>query len=822
MKTIMMLVATVGLAVSAVQAKTVNVFFAGGQSNAKTSWASAIAGGLQAGYGSSLVMVWTNHSGEGLANWFTAEPKINYSNDFWNASGTGVLQSQIRAITNTGDKVVFQGIFWFQGETDTGSYASMDAYTNRVGGMLAKLKLDMGLTNDIRFIYAVIDGNSDPYYDDPANTGGRTRADVDYLRAYQIAQGSGPKFAYADTRGYQRSDMWHLLTSGPDELSRQGLAMSAAYTNKFGVSLPPVESVTLVSHAADGAIYSTSTFIDQTLICGVAGTVAYNGIAFFQLPANRIESANLSFTVNENNGPLTNANIDVWGLGFVTTPAMSSAWLLMADTDPRSLVNYNVPFTKLADNLVAVGQSVAPGSVAQLNDSQSTNLTAFLNSLYAKGAVPGDYVVIRVNPDAAFTAAQNFRFGSSAQVSPDRRPKLTVTLADAPVPATTEGVFQNFSHASDGGVYATGTSTANDLISGTGGTGPQDYCGIAFFALPEQPMQSVSLALPVVMFSGALSGANIDVWGLGYQSAPALTTDWFCTNNVDTRLFNGYPPIKLADNIVTSGQPFVSGNIWRPTTAQASNFREYLNGLYNKGAKPGDYAIIRVNMDASQYGFTRGVRWGGSHQANPNNRAMLSGVIPLTTNYLLNAGFEAGSDVVASNWLVTYNGYLGQRTNAVPRSGSSAIRLAVNGDQSTNPNNNINISQDVYAAALAKQRVTFSFYARHAGTEPLVTNSNQKVEARLWWMNGGTSLGYVDGLDPLVPTDTTNVYKRVAVSGVAPTNATGVKAMIIFRSGTGTAVGNNPAITNGAAIVDDLRLTVFEPVKALGTLIRLR
>ena len=179
MKKIMTLVTSVGLVFSASASKTVNVFFAGGQSNAKQTWASAIASGLQAGYGSTLAMVWSNHSGEGLANWFTTQPQSNYSNDFWNVSGTGVLQSQIRAITNAGDKVAFQGIFWFQGETDTGSTASMDAYTNRVGLMLARLKLDLGMTNDVRLVYAVIDGNPDPYYDDPANTGGRTRADID-------------------------------------------------------------------------------------------------------------------------------------------------------------------------------------------------------------------------------------------------------------------------------------------------------------------------------------------------------------------------------------------------------------------------------------------------------------------------------------------------------------------------------------------------------------------------------------------------------------------------------------------------------------------
>lgn len=800
------------------EADTRTIFFAGGQSNAKATWAASIASGLQAGYGSSLVMVHTNHSGEGLANWFTTEGKANYSNDLFNAAGTGLLQTQIRAITNAGDQAVFQGFFWFQGETDTGSTASMDAYTNRFNAMMAQLKADLGLTNDVRFNVAVIDANASPDFDDDLAASGRSRAMVEYLRSNQVALCAAPQATNVDTRGYTRTDLWHLTT---DELSRLGAAMSAAHIARFGASLPPAETVEVVSHAADGAVYSTGTFVDQTLICGVAGTTMYNGIAFFQLPTNRIETATLTLAVNENNGPMANANIDVWGLGYMASPVLSSSWVLSADTDARALLNSNVPFTKIADNIVSSGQVTAVGSVLQLNATQSTNLTAFLNSLYEKGAHPGDFAVIRVNPDASFAAAQNVRFGSSSQVSPDRRPKLALTLSDAAPPSATEGSFLVNSHPSDGGVYSTGTSTANDLISGTGGTGPQDYNGIAFFPLPEQPMTSASLALPAVTFSGVMPSANIDVWCLGYQASPALTTAWLCTNDVDSRvLLNGFPPVKLADNIVTAGQTLAVGTVWRPTASQRDDLRSYLNSLYLRGAKPGDYAVLRVNMDNRQWGTSCGVRWGGSQQAQPANRASLSGIFPMTTNYLANPGFELGSGTTASGWSVTYNNFLGQRTNATPRSGSFSYRFAVNGDQSTNVANNINISQDVTIPELPNRCVTFSFYARHNSDEPMISNSNQKVEARLWWLNGASTLGFVDGTAPLVPTDPRETNRLVLVSGVAPTNATGVKPMVIFRTGTGT--GYNPAITNGAALVDDLRLTVLHPDYPEGTLIRIR
>lgn len=66
--------------------------------------------------------------------------------------------------------------------------------------------------------------------------------------------------------------------------------------------------------------------------------------------------------------------------------------------------------------------------------------------------------------------------------------------------------------------------------------------------------------------------------------------------------------MKLADNIVTAGQTYVTGSVWQPSKTQQGTLRQYLNGLYLKGARPGDYAILRVNMDNRQWGTSCGVR----------------------------------------------------------------------------------------------------------------------------------------------------------------------------------------------------------------------
>lgn len=151
-------------------------------------------------------MVHINHSGEGLANWFTTEAKANYSNDLFNAAGTG-LQTQIRAITNAGDQAVFQG--------SSGFRARRHGQRRLDGRLHEPLQRHDGaaqerLTNDVRFGFAIIDANPSPDFDDDLAASGRTREMVDTLRTNQINLCSTPPGAYVDTRGYTRTDLWHL------------------------------------------------------------------------------------------------------------------------------------------------------------------------------------------------------------------------------------------------------------------------------------------------------------------------------------------------------------------------------------------------------------------------------------------------------------------------------------------------------------------------------------------------------------------------------------------------------------------------------------
>ena len=195
--------------------RLINVFFAGGQSNATAAWADAITAELVADPAyDNVVMVHSYHPGNWLQTWYTTGVQANYETDFFNASQTGVLEAQLAAITAAGDTYVISGFFWFQGEGDTGSTEAADLYESRFMAMLNQIKTDAGLNYEIPFTLAVIDANPDDFPE------GRTLEQINYLRNIQqnelaVAANNGTS---VDTRGYARTDAWHLTTEAKQSL----------------------------------------------------------------------------------------------------------------------------------------------------------------------------------------------------------------------------------------------------------------------------------------------------------------------------------------------------------------------------------------------------------------------------------------------------------------------------------------------------------------------------------------------------------------------------------------------------------------------------
>ena len=198
---------------------TINVFFAGGQSNAKQPWADSIGKTLSAsGAYSNVLIVNSMHPGDWLYEWYYQDaPNYNYDADFYNIGGTGVLESSFNEIELAGDTFVFTGLFWFQGEGDTGAQSAIDLYESRFLGMLDQLYSDVNgeQNGSIDFTMAVIDAN--PIYEQPA---GRTWDQINSLRdaQFNLASSYG---SYVDTRGYDRLDEWHLTTSALELLGTE-------------------------------------------------------------------------------------------------------------------------------------------------------------------------------------------------------------------------------------------------------------------------------------------------------------------------------------------------------------------------------------------------------------------------------------------------------------------------------------------------------------------------------------------------------------------------------------------------------------------------
>jgi Carbohydrate esterase, sialic acid-specific acetylesterase len=213
------------LVISSAYGATVNVFFAGGQSNAQPEWANSIESTLtNSGVYSDVRVVYNMHYGNNLALWYNDGPNINYEKDFFAPDGSGLLETALNEINLAGDTYVFSGLFWVQGETDAGDEAWIAGYKSRFLGMMSNIYGDINNGNDglFNFELAIIDAN--PAY---AELPGRTWNQVNALRQAQSNLVNSTEYGQGyDTRGYERVDEWHLTTSALEEV---GKGMANAY-----------------------------------------------------------------------------------------------------------------------------------------------------------------------------------------------------------------------------------------------------------------------------------------------------------------------------------------------------------------------------------------------------------------------------------------------------------------------------------------------------------------------------------------------------------------------------------------------------------------
>lgn len=220
------------IALRAEKPETVDIIFAGGQSNATKEWASGIHQVLlDSGAFSNLRMVHVYHPGHWLRSWHddqgTAE---DFDADFYNANKTGALEIAWQEVLDAGKQPRLAGFFWLQGEGDTGSLESQATYIARFNQILNLLQAHFQLDAPPNFAVAIIDANQKPEFDAALAKIGRTDEMVDSMRAKLIKLGTQANGVAVDTRGVRRMDVWHLPRAEKEKL---GQKMAKAFVQKF-------------------------------------------------------------------------------------------------------------------------------------------------------------------------------------------------------------------------------------------------------------------------------------------------------------------------------------------------------------------------------------------------------------------------------------------------------------------------------------------------------------------------------------------------------------------------------------------------------------
>jgi autotransporter-associated beta strand protein len=179
-----------------------------------------------------MQLVWMQHSGNPIAQWYNNGRQANYLADLYNPSASkGALEAACDNIVAAGNTYRIRGFFWFQGEGDTHDVPETELYAAKFKGLLGQLATDLNHGESVPFAITLIAYNpSIPPA--PPNTPTDQVAAVEAMRVVQqnLADNS-PIGCYADSWGYARSDTWHLTASA-------ATSFGSALANRFVTPVP--------------------------------------------------------------------------------------------------------------------------------------------------------------------------------------------------------------------------------------------------------------------------------------------------------------------------------------------------------------------------------------------------------------------------------------------------------------------------------------------------------------------------------------------------------------------------------------------------------
>ena len=210
----------------------------------------------------------------------------------------------------------------------------------------------------------------------------------------------------------------------------------------FGIFTVTAAGTDIIGNTADRAILSDGALAWAGREGERVGGSGVDGndqclVYVFELPElqpeHEVKTADLSFYFEGFSYYIPVGNVDLYGLAYRTGATILSSDFYQGslDSDPN--------VTVIEDNIAVPSSS--PGSFINTDSAADTALVAYLNAQYMSGAIAGDFVFLRLNPDNDETNSPQryWTFSMADNTNVAQKPVLSVTTApifdfDAPVP----------------------------------------------------------------------------------------------------------------------------------------------------------------------------------------------------------------------------------------------------------------------------------------------------------------------------------------------------------------------------------------------------
>ena len=239
----------------------------------------------------------------------------------------------------------------------------------------------------------------------------------------------------------------HLITL--EVLDNNGFTGSDAVMISIN-TLTAERSLTLPGLVNDQGVYSGGTlrWVGQSSgrVGGATGTQDGALIFVFQLPSLGVGGSIISASLDINLLRIANSpqgNVDLYGLGFRNTPTV-----LAGDYYQGPLGGDLTGVSEIQDDFST--QASAIGRLTS-NETGKVNLSTYINAQYQAGASAGDYIFIRLNPDAA--EVTNYHYWEFSTANSSNAPFITLTLSngDNLAPIASAGPDQVFTDSDQNG-----------------------------------------------------------------------------------------------------------------------------------------------------------------------------------------------------------------------------------------------------------------------------------------------------------------------------------------------------------------------------------